>query len=155
MDNLKTKASEIQQKWQKILRLKDWDIKTTIVAESWRKSGDIKIDQCNKMAAVMVNSSVTPDFLEEVIVHELLHLKLWKMDQMIESLLLSIYGENEEDPKRNFAYDQFMLALEATTQDLTKALLSTENQNKEFNFNKVDQQITKELEKTQQITKFL
>jgi hypothetical protein len=145
MDNLKNKASEIQQKWQKILRLKDWDIKTTIIEKNWRKSGDIKIDQCNKMAAVMINSKVTPDFLEEVIVHELLHLKLWKMDQMIESLLISIYGENEEDPKRNFAYDQFMLTLESTTQDLTKALLSTENQNKEFNFKRVDHQIKKEL----------
>ncbi len=29
-------------KWQEIIRLKDWDIKPVLVKQNWRKSGDIK-----------------------------------------------------------------------------------------------------------------
>ena len=70
-------------RWQRILRLRDWDIKHVLVTEKWRKSGDIKIDRDNRMAALMVNDSVPEKQLEEVVVHELLHLRLYGMDQMI------------------------------------------------------------------------
>ena len=117
-------------KWQHILRLMDWDIKLELVAKEWRKTGDVKIDQAEKSAILLINN-YNPRFdnIESVIVHELLHIKLWGMDQMIENLIQCVYGEDENDPKYSFAYTQFMEMLEVTTQDLTKGYmqLSTGN----------------------------
>ena len=68
--------------------------------------------------------------LEEIIIHELLHLKLYGMDQMIEALIECVYGKNENDPKRIFAYNQFMSLLEPTANDLTKNFLLQSGENK-------------------------
>jgi len=68
--------------------------------------------------------------LEEIIIHELLHLKLYGMDQMIETLIECVYGKNENDPKRIFAYNQFMSLLEPTANDLTKNFLLQSGENK-------------------------
>lgn len=109
--------------WQAALGLGDWGIRIEVIREQWRKSGDIKIDACNKLAVLMVSETVAPEFLDEVVLHELVHLKLHALDRMIEDLLNSLYGDDEEDPRRKFAYAQFMDRLESTTQDLTMALL--------------------------------
>jgi len=108
------------QKWQDILRLRDWDIKLEFVTKEWRKTGDVKIDQADKMAIVLINNyNPKQTNVETVIIHELLHIKLWGMDQMIETLVNCVYGEHD-NPQRDFAYHQFMELLEVTTQDLTK-----------------------------------
>ena len=109
------------EKWQKILRLKDWDIKLELVTKEWRKTGDVKIDQCGKAAIVLINN-FNPRCLnvEAVIIHELLHIKLYGMDQMIEELLQCVYGDDTNEPKHSFAYSQFMGLLEVTTEDLAK-----------------------------------
>ncbi len=44
-------------RWQNILRLRDWDISIKVVGKEWRKSGDIKIDQVNRMAVLMINQN--------------------------------------------------------------------------------------------------
>ena len=137
--------NEFLEKWQDILRLRDWDIRVVVVDKDWCKSGDIKIDQTNKLAALMINQNLEYPYLEEVVIHELLHLKLWGMDQMIEDLLSSVYGSAEQDPKREFAYDQFMGVLETTTQDLTKALLSATGEDREFLFKNVEREVNKEV----------
>lgn len=110
-------------KWQDILRLRDWDIKLELVDSKWRKSGDIKIDAADKKAIMLINKSPKSENLEELVVHELLHLKLWGIDQMIEMLINLVYGESEQDAKRQFAYAQFMELLESTVEDLTKGYL--------------------------------
>lgn len=108
-------------KWQGILRLKDWDIKLELVTNEWRKTGDIKIDEDDKKAILLINNhNPKQTNIESVIIHELLHIKLWGMDQMIENLLHCVYGEDESDPKFSFAYSQFMGLLEQTTEDLAK-----------------------------------
>ena len=116
--------SEIQsylEKWQSILRLRDWDIKLELVTREWRKTGDVKVDQSDKKAIVLINDcNPKQTNIEAVIIHELLHIKLWGMDQMIETLLHCVYGDNEADPRFSFAYTQFMELLEQTTEDLAK-----------------------------------
>jgi len=138
--------NRFQKKWQSILRLTDWDIKTVVVNQPWRKSGDIKIDADNRMAALMVHGSVPENHLEEVVVHELLHLKLWGMDQLIEESINLLYGSDKEDPKREFAYGTFMLELESTVEDLAKALITSDSGKRDFWFKRVDRQIAEELE---------
>jgi len=117
-------VGEALKRWQDVLRLRDWDIQIEVVRENWRKNGDIKVDAANKLAALLVNQAVDPVNLEEIVIHELVHLKLHGLDQMIEELLTAVYGGDENDPKRSFAYGQFMDRLESATQDLTKALLT-------------------------------
>lgn len=136
---------EFLDRWQDILRLRDWDIRIVVVRKKWRKSGDIKIDRCNRMAALMINHNLDPVHLEEVVIHELLHLKLYGMDQMIEEYLIALFGSDEKDPKRNFAYDQFMLELESTTEDLTKALLSASGDERVLYFKGVQKQVDEEI----------
>lgn len=136
------------RKWQDILRLKDWDIKCEIVNTEWRKTGDIKIDLSDRKAILMVNNyNPKQTNLEALIIHELLHLKLWGMDQMIENLIYSVFGQNEDDPKFNFAYNQFMNLLEPTVEDLAKSFLTICGENKDISFGRVQQLVDKELHK--------
>ncbi len=138
-------------KWQDILRLRDWDIRLTIVNVEWRKTGDIKIDADDKKAVIMVNG-VNPkqENLEEVIIHELLHLKLWGMDQMLEQLLFNVFGQDENDPKHDFAHTQFMTLLESTVEDLTKGFLTVGGSSKELSFGRVQKLVNEELQEAKE-----
>lgn len=126
------------RKWQDILRLRDWDIKLELVTRAWRKTGDVKIDQADKTAIVLINNcNPRQTNIEGVIIHELLHIRLWAMDQMIESLLHAVYGTDEQDPRFAFAYTQFMEALETTTQDLTKGYMALGAEDKRISFGRI------------------
>lgn len=134
------------RKWQEILRLKDWDIKYETVKTEWRKTGDIKIDMTDRKAILLINiHNPKQDNLEALIIHELLHLKVWGMDQMIEQLIYSVFGQDENDPKFDFAYTQFMQVLEPTVEDLAKSFLTLGGENKEISFGRVQKQVDKEL----------
>lgn len=129
--------SKLLTKWQDILRLRDWDIELELVDASWRKSGDIKIDPEDKKAIMLINQNPKSDNIEELVVHELVHLKLYGMDQMIETLINLVYGQNQDDPKRQFAYAQFMTLLESTVEDLTKGFLSAAQSKEKLSFGRI------------------
>ncbi|MFA6942063.1 MAG: hypothetical protein WCQ54_13970 [Clostridiaceae bacterium] len=134
------------RKWQDILKLRDWDIKYEIVNTDWRKTGDIKIDMDDRKAILMINNyNPKQTNLEALVIHELLHLKLWGMDQMIEQLIYSVFGQDENDPKFDFAYGQFMKILEPTVEDLAKSFLSLGGDDKEISFGRVQQLVNNEL----------
>ena len=136
------------RKWQERLRLKDWDIKLQLINQEWNKTGDIKIDMTDKKAIVMINNyNPKENNLEPVIIHELLHLKLWGMDQMIEQLMYLVFGKDENDPKFDFAYTQFMNTLESTVEDLSKSFLTLDGEDKKISFERVQKQIDDELKK--------
>lgn len=140
------KLDSYLKKWQDILRLRDWDILSRIVDVEWRKSGDIKIDESNKMAVVMINNNATVTNLEELVIHELLHLKLWGMDQMIEGYVNMVFGEDEKDSKREFAMDMFFKELESTVEDLTKGYLESSGGEKPCT-NRLEKKIKEEIGK--------
>jgi hypothetical protein len=145
---MRANAKEIEKylnKWQDILRLRDWDIVIKIVKTKWRKSGDIKIDLEDKKAVLLVNHTPKCTNLEELVIHELLHLKVYGMDQMLEGLLSIIFGEKEDDPKREFAYTQFMMVLESTVEDLTKGYLSAGGNQKSLSFGRLQEPIDIEI----------
>lgn len=110
--------------WCKKLRVYAyWDVKLEFVTDpQWRKTGDLKIDCDDKKAIVFINS-VNPkqENLEEVIVHELFHLKMYPLDQVTESLITANF--KEDTPEYEFAYTQFFMALEQTVEELTKCFL--------------------------------
>lgn len=134
------------ERWKDILRLRDWDITIHLVEQEWRKTGDIKIDSDDKKAILMLNNfNPKQDNLEALIIHELLHLKLWDMDQMIEELVYATFGQDENDPKFQFAYNKFMHVLEPTTEDLAKAFLTLGGEDKNISFGRVRKQVEEEL----------
>ena len=141
----KDEVEKYLRKWQDILRLRDWDIKLLIVETEWRKSGDIKIDLDDKKAVLLINKHPKSENAEELVVHELLHLKLYRMDMMTEDLFNIVYGENEDDPKRSFAYSQYMLTLESTVEDLTKGYLAVGGNDKELSFGRLDRELGAEI----------
>jgi hypothetical protein len=118
----KKRIDKYLSRWQETLRLLDWDIDTKIVRTRWRKSGDIKITLENKEATLLVNNKPKCEDIEEIVVHELLHIKLYGLDKMIEDLISMLYGKRDTK-KRRFARNQFMSLLETTVQDLTKGYL--------------------------------
>jgi len=134
-----------REKWQDLLRLRDWDIQIKIVKTNWRKSGDIKIDLEDKKAILLINQVSKCENLEELVVHELLHLKLYGMDQMIENLLSIVYGEKEKDPKKEFASTQFMMLLESTVEDLAKGYLAANRNQKALSFGRLEKAVGDEI----------
>lgn len=111
-----------------------WDVKLQFVEDaSWRKTGDIKID-CDDRKAVLLLNLINPkqENLEEVIVHELMHLKMYPLDQVTEGLITSCFEEGT--PAQKFAYQQFFTALEQTVEELAKCFLLEFGDDRELSF---------------------
>lgn len=111
-----------------------WDVKLQLVEDvSWRKTGDIKID-CDDRKAILLLNVINPkqENLEEVIVHELMHLKMYPLDKVTESLIKSCLEEGTA--AQRFAYGQFFSALEQTVEELTKCFLLEFGDNRELSF---------------------
>jgi len=130
-------------KWQKILRLQDWDIRYQPVEKEWRKTGDIKIDLDDRVAILLINThNPKQTNLEQLIIHELLHLKIYEMDQIIESLIGVVF--DKDDPKRDLIYSQFMGILEYTVNDLSKGFLELGGIDKEISFGRLEATLKEE-----------
>ena len=129
------------EKWCKKLRLTpSWDIKLQFVDDpDWRKTGDFKVD-CDDMKAVLLLNAVNPkqENVEEVIVHELMHLKMYPLDQVTEAMITSCFEEGT--PGWNFAYTQFFTALEQTVEEMTKCFLMEFGENRALSFGRCERQ---------------
>ncbi|MBQ9827302.1 MAG: hypothetical protein IJM62_01320 [Lachnospiraceae bacterium] len=111
-----------------------WDVKLELIDDpDWPKTGDFKIDCDDKKAVLMLNVlNPKQENIEEVIVHELMHLKLYPLDQVTESLIVSNF--EEDTPACGFAYRQFFNALEQTVEELTKCFLLEFGDNRELSY---------------------
>ena len=116
-----------------------WDVKLEFVEDpTWRKTGDFRID-CDDKKAVLLLNAVNPkqENLEEVIVHELMHLKMYPLDQVTESLIVNTFEGGS--PASNFAYQQFFTTLEQTVEELTKCFLLEFGENRELSYGRCKQ----------------
>ena len=138
-------ARAVLARWQSTLRLADWDIELRLVDTPWRKTGDVKVDLDDRKAVLLLRASQEPEHLEEVVVHELVHLRLYAMDQMLVQLLDAVFGTDATDPKREFAETQFMQLLESTTEDLAKALLAAGGSTTPLTFRRLDREVEQEI----------
>lgn len=127
--------------WCKKLRVSpSWDIRLEFVDDiNWRKTGDLKVDCEDRKAALLLNI-VNPkqENLEEVIVHELFHLKMYPLDQVTESLIAANFEEGT--PAYNFAYSQFFTSLEQTVEELAKCFLLEFGDNKKLSYGRCKNQ---------------
>ena len=123
------------ERWCGKLRLTpQWDVKLELVDDpNFHKSGDIKIDCDDRKAVLMLNiRDPKQENAEEVIVHELMHLKMYPLDQVTESLLLTAFPE--AGPQQDFAYTQFFCTLEQTVEELAKCFLLEFGENRALSF---------------------
>lgn len=123
------------EKWTYKLRISPpWDVTLQMVDDpGWRKTGDIKIDCDDRKAIVMLNrANPREQSLEEVLVHELFHLKLYPLDQVTESLIAANYEDGS--PASEFAYTQFYVSLEQTVAELAKCFLLEFGETRELAF---------------------
>nr|WP_075574497.1 hypothetical protein [Ezakiella massiliensis] len=136
MDRLK--AREIFDKYTKKLRIvPEWDIRLEFVEdEDWKKTGDFKIDPTDKKAILMLNAASPKDEnIEETIVHELMHIKMYPLDQVCESMIINMFEEGSRE--QNFAYQTFFETLEVTVEELAKCFLLEFGENTEFSFGRM------------------
>jgi hypothetical protein len=141
-------ARAVVARWQPILRLADWDIDLRLVDTPWRKTGDVKVDLDDRKAVLLLRATQAPEGLEEVVVHELVHVRLYAMDQMLEQLLDAVFGSDPGDAKRAFAETQFMQLLESTTEDIAKALLAVSGHVGPLTFHRLDREVAEEIAPT-------
>ena len=135
----KLKAKEIFDKYTKKLRIvPEWDIRLEFVEdEDWKKTGDFKIDPTDKKAILMLNAASPKDEnIEETIVHELMHIKMYPLDQVCESMIVNMFEEGSKE--QNFAYQTFYETLEVTVEELAKCFLLEFGENKEFSFGRME-----------------
>lgn len=142
--------NEIQQTFDKLLnlfRFDDWNIKLEFVEHDWKNTGNVKVDIEGKTAIVYLNIfNPKMENYEQVLVHELCHIKLWKLDQYCESLLNSTFGDQTSTAYK-FGYDQFMFNLETTTEELARTFLNMIGENKNLSFNRCEERMPfKEIE---------
>lgn len=126
---------QIFQTWCQKLRITpQWDIRLEFVTDpAWRKTGDFKIDPTDRKAILLLNTAnPKQENLEEVIVHELMHLKMYPLDQVCESLICSSFQEGTRE--YDFAYYQFFENLEVTVEELAKCFLLEFGEDRDLSF---------------------
>lgn len=132
------KVKRLFDQYTKKLRIvPEWDIKLEFIEdENWHKTGDFKIDPTDKKAILMINATNPKDEnIEETIVHELMHIKLYPLDQVCESLIINLFETNSKE--QNFAYREFFTALETTVEELAKCFLFEFGEDKDLSFGRM------------------
>ena len=137
----KTELTALFDKYIRKLRITPaWDVRLEFVEDPvWPKTGDFRID-CDDRKAILLLNTVNPkqENLEEVIVHELMHIKMYPLDQVTESLITNCFEEGSAAGR--FAYQQFFTTLEQTVEELTKCFLLEFGENKEFSYGRCRRQ---------------
>lgn len=123
------------EKYVRKLRISPaWDVRLEYVEDpAWQKTGDFKID-CDDRKAILLLNVLNPkqENPEEVIVHELMHIKMYPLDQVTESLIASCFEEGSA--ASDFAYRQFFTTLEQTVEEMAKCFLLEFGENREFSY---------------------
>ncbi len=109
------------QKWQTLLGLRDWKIGVELVDFlRERQSGDLRVDLPNREALVMLARRPWRADEELTLVHELMHLVLWRLDQLLEEVIGLAFPQ---EGQREFASSRHLESLEEICQQLARALL--------------------------------
>ena len=129
------KVTALFEKYIRKLRITPaWDVKLEFVENpEWRKTGDFKID-CDDRKAILLLNAVSPkqENIEEVIVHELMHIKMYPLDQVTESLIKNCFEDGSAASR--FAYQQFFTTLEQTVEEMSKCFLLEFGENRNLSF---------------------
>ena len=117
--------NKILKKWIKKFQLGAWKINIEITdfkRTDFKQSGDIKIDLENKTAILLMTNKPFRNE-ESTIIHELIHLLLWKFDAYSEKVILKNCDEYKGD------HMQYLNELEETVAKLTDIFLDNNKKN--------------------------
>ncbi len=106
-----SEAENYLKVWQEKLNLADWQLSVKLVdfnRTDFEQTGDLEVDKDNKSAVILISKKDTGKDLNEVVLHELVHLILWDLDCQIEGLT----------PDKS----AYLETLEATVEKLTKII---------------------------------
>lgn len=124
------------------MSLEEWNIKLEFIEYDFKNTGNIKIDMDDKTAIVYLNIfNPKSDNYEEVLIHELCHLKIRKLDQYCESLLDATFSD-KDSKEYKFGCNQFMYNLEQTTQELTKTYVNLIAKNKQHSYKRCEEKMS-------------
>lgn len=135
----KAEIERLFEKWCRKLRITPaWTVRLDLIEDpTGRKTGDIQIDCEDRQAIVILNlcgsSAGNP---EHIIVHELLHLKMYPLDQTTETLIDASFAP--DTPGYAFAYTTFMETLEQTVEELSKCFLLEFGENRDIAFGRCE-----------------
>ena len=125
----------------KKMEMQNWNLKLEFMENGWKNTGNFKIDMDDRSAVVYMNFlNPKSDNLEEVMIHELCHIKMWKLDQYCESLLDATF-DDKTTAAYKFGYNQFMCALEQTVQEFAKTYTALIANKKELSFVRCETQM--------------
>lgn len=114
-------ANESIKKWKSHLGFSGWKIDARVVIfkrnDNFPQDGDIVIDYLKKKAAILIGTKPKAS-VEEIVVHELVHLMLWPLDQKMMSAIKRLSQAKQKRIKGDF-----LGKLENVTAKITKAIL--------------------------------
>jgi len=120
-EQIKKLANVSIEKWKNRLGFSRWKINVKIVvfnrADGFPQQGDFCVDYSKRKATILIGATLKSS-IEEIIVHELIHIMLWLIDQKMVSVIKRM-PKNEQ--KR--AEDDFLGRLEKVVDCLTKSFL--------------------------------
>jgi hypothetical protein len=115
-----SKATKKLKKWKEVLRLQDWEIIIEDIKKPSKKMGDFSLDRDTKSAIVKLDFSNKKENIEKTLIHELLHIKLIDLDEIIEKTLYELFPKGEKEKGYNIIYNEFLKYLETAIEDLAK-----------------------------------
>ncbi len=105
-------AQEALKHWQQKLNMHDWALSVELVEfnrTDYIQTGDFRVES-NKKAIILISKTPTDKDISKVVLHELIHVLLWKMDSWCED---KVGAKNR---------DEYLGLLEDTVGDLTERI---------------------------------
>ncbi len=120
-EDIRKSASESIKKWKNRLGFSEWKIDVKIVtfnrADGYPQQGDFRTSHSKNKATILVGI-VLKSSVEEIVVHELVHLMLWPIDQKTIAIIKKL-----PRAKQKKAEGDFLGKLEKVVAQITKSFL--------------------------------
>lgn len=105
------------EQYQSRLGLKHWDIRYTVCNEDG-DAASVTYRTAERVAQVGIDPDVPYELISTLVIHELVHLTLKPLTQLMENLI----AKQKDDAFRDFLADEYNAAEEEVVESITRAL---------------------------------
>src|SRR3989344_7575593 len=121
-EKLKRKlANKSVTKWKNRLNFSGWkiDVKIAVFSrtDGFPQQGDFRVNYPKKKATILIGANLKSS-VEEIVVHELVHIMLWPLDQKMMSAIKRLPKKKQKKSE-----DNFLGKLEKVVGRITKSFL--------------------------------
>ena len=117
----KKQAENVLKKWKNFLGFGSWKFKVKVIKfqreDGFLQDGDIKVNYLKKQASIVIGNQLKAS-AEEIVVHELVHLMLWKFDRKMALIIKSLHKLGQEK-----AMDEYLGKLEKIVKMITMVFI--------------------------------